>query len=243
MSCRIVRLMGLVALLLTYPTLARAQIYGSVSAGANHTSPSDVTVTVPAAGLGVTYDNVQFSARPFDSPQYYVWRLGRLLGTRQRFGVEFEFTHLKVIADTAKTYAATGVVNGTALPTGAMLLMNTEVQEYQMTHGLNFLMVNGVARFPFHGGRLALVTRAGLGSVLPHAETSVLGATEQRYQFAGLGVNGSAGLALKLTRILSLVADYKISDASPKIAVIGGTGQTTAISQQVAFGLAFGFAR
>lgn len=240
---QVARLGALVLIVLGCPALASAQIYGSISAGANHTSPADVTVNVPAAGLGVTYDDVQFSARPFDSPQYYVWRLGRLIGKRQRFGLEFEFTHLKVIGQTAKTYAATGTINGAALPSGATLPMNAEVEEYQMTHGLNFLIVNGVARFPLAGPRLALVTRAGIGSVLPHAESDVLGAALQRYQFAGLGVNGSAGLALKLTHLLSLVADYKISAASPRITVVGGTGQMTAVSQQIAFGLAFGFAR
>ena len=203
-----------------------------------------MTVNVPSAGLGVTYHDVQFSARSFDSPQVHVWRLGKLFGPAARWGVEFEFTHLKVIGDTSKAYVASGQINGVALPGGTSLPMNAEVQEYQMTHGLNFLIVNGVGRWPIGAShRLSLVGRFGVGTTLPHAETDVLGQFSQHYEFAGFGVEGSGGLALKLTHLISLVADYKISDAHPRITVVAGTGQTTAISQQITFGLAFGFAR
>ena len=244
MTSRFACLVSSVCLLLAWSTEARAQMYFSVSAGGNHTQPSDVTVNVPSAGLDVTYQGVQFSARSLQSPQYYMWRVGRLFGPRQRFGVEFEFTHLKVIGDTSKSYVASGQIDGVPIPSGASLPMNAEVQEYQMTHGLNFLIVNAVGRFPIRSShRLSLVTRAGLGTTLPHAETEVLQAFSQHYEFAGLGVEGSAGLAVKLSHLVSLLADYKISEARPRITVVSGTGQTSALTQQVAIGFAVGFAR
>lgn len=248
MSHRCTRRMALVVFsaagIVGFARPAQAQIYGSISAGANHTMPADVTVNVPGAGLGVTYHDVQFSARSFDSPQYYVWRVGRLFGANARWGIEFEFTHLKVIADTSKSYAAAGAIAGNAIPTGTSLPMNAQVQEYQMTHGLNFLLVNVVSRIPLGDhGRFAIVTRAGIGSTLPHAETNVLGEFRQQYEFAGAGLQGSVGVAMRLSRLVSLVADYKLSEAQPKITVVGGTGQTTAITHQAAIGLAFGFAR
>jgi hypothetical protein len=239
---RLVALLSLALVALARP--AHAQVYGSISAGANHTMPADVTVNVPGAGLGVTYHDVQFSARPFDSPQYYVWRIGRLFGANARWGIEFEFTHLKVIADTSKSYVASGAIDGVAIPTGTSLPMNAQVQEYQMTHGLNFLLMNAVSRIPLGTkGRFAIVTRAGIGSTLPHAETNVLNAFRQQYEFAGVGLQGSAGVAMRLTRLVSVVADYKLSEAQPRITVAGGTGQTTALTHQIAIGLAFGFAR
>jgi hypothetical protein len=239
---RLVALLSLALVALARP--AHAQIYGSISAGANHTMPADVAVNVPGAGLGVTYHDVQFSARPFDSPQYYVWRVGRLFGANARWGIEFEFTHLKVIADTSRSYVASGAIDGVAIPTGTSLPMDAQVQEYQMTHGLNFLLVNAVSRIPLGTkGRFAIVTRAGIGSTLPHAETNVLNQFRQHYEFAGVGLQGSAGVAMKLTRLVSVVADYKLSEAQPRITVAGGTGQTTALTHQIAIGLAFGFAR
>lgn len=241
---RVTRGGALVGVVLLYPALAWAQLYGSISAGANHTANADITVNVPSAGLGVTYHDVQFSARPFDSPQYYVWRLGRLMGPRRRFGVEFEFTHLKVISNTSKTYVASGTIAGAPIASGTALPMNAEVQEYQMTHGLNFLMVNGVARVPIGAhARLAFVARAGLGDTLPHAETNVLNQFSQHYEWAGVGLGASAGVAIRLTHLVAVTAEYKISEAQPQITVVSGTGQMTAVSQQVAFGLAFAFAR
>jgi hypothetical protein len=229
---------------IAWPTAATAQLYASVSAGGNHTAPADVTVNVPSSGLAVTYQDVHFSARSLDSPEYYVWRVGRLFAAHPRLGVEFEFTHLKVIGDTSRSYAASGQINGQAIPGGSSLPMNAEVQEYQMTHGLNFLLVNAVGRLPIPSvRRLSLVARAGVGATLPHAETEVLGRSQERYEFTGLGVEGSAGLAMKLSHLLSLIADYKVSEARPRITVVSGTAQMHALTQQVAIGLAVGFAR
>jgi opacity protein-like surface antigen len=226
------------------PVPAHAQIYFAVSAGGNWTRAADVTLSVPDAQFAPTYHDVHFAAKPFKSPQYYQWRLGTLLGRKQRFGVEFEFTHLKVISDTSQTYMVTGTINGVAVPPGTTQQMDVLVPQYQMTHGLNFLLFNGVARFPFgSGARFSFVARAGLGATLPHAESTVLGAFRQQYEWAGLGYQGAAGLDFKLSRLISVVADYKLSYAHPRITIVGGTGQTTALTSQVAFGLAFGFAR
>jgi hypothetical protein len=113
-----------------------------------------------------------------------------------------------------------------------------------MTHGLNFLLVNAVGRWPITSSRrLSLVVRGGMGTTLPHGETEVLGQAREGYEFAGLGVEGAAGLAMKLSHLLTLVADYKVSEARPRITVVSGTAQTRALTQQVAIGLAVGFAR
>ena len=244
MGSRFACLAAAACFLLAWPTEATAQLYASISAGGNRTSPADVTVNVPSAGLAVTYQDVHFSARPLDSPQYYVWRVGRLFGAHERFGVEFEFTHLKVIGDTSRSYVASGQINGQAIPSGSSLPMNAQVQEYQMTHGLNFLLVNAVGRWPITSSRrLSLVVRGGMGTTLPHGETEVLGQAREGYEFAGLGVEGAAGLAMKLSHLLTLVADYKVSEARPRISVVLGTAQTRALTQQIAIGLALGFAR
>jgi hypothetical protein len=235
---------AVLALAVVFAAPAHAQIYFSISAGGNWTRSADVSVSVPSAQFAPTYHDVHFAAKPFKSPQYYQWRLGTLLDKRRRFGVEFEFTHLKVISDTSQTYAMTGTVNGVAVPPGTVQQMDVLVPQYQMTHGLNFLLFNGVAQFPFGSSkRLSFVARAGLGGTLPHAESTVLGAFYQHYQWAGLGYQGAAGLDVKLSRLISFIADYKLSYAHPHITVAGGTGETTSLTSQIAFGLAFGFAR
>src|SRR5689334_12467938 len=78
-------------------TAAEAQWYFAGYLGANATRPATVSVDVPASNLSLQFHEVKFEARPFESPQYYGWRLGELFGKTRRFGVEFEFIHLKVI--------------------------------------------------------------------------------------------------------------------------------------------------
>ena len=112
-----------------------------------------------------------------------------------------------------------------------------------MTHGLNFLLFNAVARIPFGNGRFALVTRAGVGPTLPHAESMVLGVFRQRYEWAGVGYQGAAGVNIRLSRLISFIADYKLSYAQPQISSCRRPGHTSSLTQQGAFGLAFGFAR
>lgn len=223
-SCRVVPFL---ALLLLLPVAAQAQWYAGLYLGANTTRPADVTVK--GDGYDITYPDVSFEAKSFTSPQYYGWRLGRFLNDSRRLGVELEFIHLKVIAH----------------PTD----LGPDVTRYQMTHGLNFLVANVVTRIPF--GRsasgtapFAVITRAGAGLTLPHAETTIRGVAREQYEYAGPGVHAAIGLDTRLRGRLSLVSEYKVTYARPRITTAhNGTGQTTSLSHHLAVGLAFGLSR
>ncbi len=222
--CRVVPFL---ALLLLLPVAAQAQWYAGLYLGANTTRPADVTVK--GDGYDITYPDVSFEAKSFTSPQYYGWRLGRFLDDSRRLGVELEFIHLKVIAH----------------PTD----LGPDVTRYQMTHGLNFLVANVVTRIPF--GRsasgtapFAVITRAGAGVTLPHAETTIRGVSREQYEYAGPGVHAAIGLDTRLRGRLSLVSEYKVTYARPRITTAhNGTGQTTSLSHHLAVGLAFGLSR
>jgi hypothetical protein len=45
---------------------------------------------------------------------------------------------------------------------------------------------------------------------------------------------------VRLTGLLSAVADYKFTFAKPEIDIVGGTGRTRSASHQVTIGLAIG---
>lgn len=220
------------------PSRADAQWYFAGYLGVNHTQPADVRVAQPASGLDLTYADVTFDAKPFQSPQYYGWRLGRTIGASDRFGVELEFTHLKVIAETDRSYMTTGRTTELSIVANPSR-MDTLVQRYAMSHGLNFILVNFVSRTPIGptDGRAALVIRGGAGPTLPHAETSVLHQEREQYEWAGLGVHGAAGLEILLHGRWSMVVDYKLTYAKPTISIANGTGQTTALTHQVAAGI------
>lgn len=214
-------------LLLSVASRADAQWYGSVYLGANTTRAADVTVK--GDGYDATIPRVEFEARPFESPQYYGLRLGRFLGGDRRVGVEVEFIHLKVIGNPGQ--------------------LGPQVQQYRMTHGLNFLVANLVSRRPL--GRSAsgespfsLVTRLGAGVTVPHAETTILGVLKEQYEYAGPGAHAALGLNTRLTGRWSLVTEYKLTYAKPRITTAhNGTGQTTTLTHHLAVGLAFGVSR
>lgn len=209
------------------PALASAQWYGGVYMGANTTTPADVTVKGDSYDL--TFPDVSFEAKSFTSPQYYGWRVGRFFDDGRRFGLELEFIHLKVIAKPED--------------------LGPAVTRYQMTHGLNFLVVNLTNRIPlgrsaYGEPRVALVARGGAGITLPHAETTILGEPREQYEYAGLGAHAAVGLDVRLKGRLSLVSEYKLTYAKPTITTAhNGTGKTTAMSHHVAVGFAFGLSR
>jgi hypothetical protein len=235
------RLGVLVPLLLAVPAAAQAQWYVAGYLGVNRTQPATVDIRVPSRNLDVSFDDVAFAAEPFDSPQYYGVRIGRLFGRARHFGIEIEFLHLKVIAKTGRSYQIQDHTGLLDLVAGAP--MSALVERYSMTHGLNFLVVNTVTRRPIGAGPVAVIARAGLGPTLPHAETRVLGVNAEQYEYAGLGVHASAGVDVRLAGVLSAVAEYKLTWARPEITLAAGTGRTTALTHQIAFGLAVGLAR
>jgi hypothetical protein len=233
---------GLALVLLALAAPAQAQLYGSLYFGTNNTQAADIEISQPSRDTTLTFRDVEFDARPFTAPQYYGVRIGYFFGEARRYGTEVELIHLKVIGRTEETYEVSGRVNGQSIgPTP--IRMDTLVQRYSMTHGLNFLLVNFVARRPLGESRVALMGRAGAGPTYPHAETTVGNLPQEQYEIAGLGVHVSAGVDVKLASWLSAMSEYKLTLAQPKISIADGTGQMWATSHQLAFGLAFGVSR
>ena len=176
------------------------------------------------------------------SPQYYGIRLGRLIGAERRYGLEVEFIHLKVISDTSKSFVATGQVQG--LPVQGTVRMDTIAERYAMTHGLNFVLINGAFRRAIGDGAVAFTARAGAGPTYPHAESSIGGVRLEQYEYAGMGVHAAAGFDVRLRRQLSTIVEYKFTAARPVITIAGdGTGRMLAVTHQLGAGLAFGLSR
>jgi hypothetical protein len=239
MQCRRVALV-FVLWFVAVPRHAEAQWFAAGYLGANATRSATVGIDVPGEQISLEYHDVAFEARPFESPQYYGVRVGRMFGAATRFGVEVEWVHLKVYADTTRVYETTGSFGSSLILRTPE--MNAIVQRYAMSHGLNFLVVNLVTRYPL-GRAVSLIARAGAGPTLPHGETTVLDQQRDRYEYAGLGVHAAAGLDVRLYGRLSLVGEYKFTYARPEIDLAAGTGRTTTASHHVAFGLAFGLTR
>jgi len=223
------------------PSRADAQWYLAVFMGANHTPPAPVSIDQPGKGTSLSFHDVTFEARSFKAPQYYGYRFGQFDRSRKLL-FEVEFIHLKVIAQTSRAFHVTGQLAGAAVD--ETVPMSTLVERYQMTHGLNFFLFNLKRRVaikprPDGSSRASILAGGGFGFTTPHAETTIGGVTREQYEYAGLGLDAAVGLDLRLKDHLAVVADYKVTYAKPRITIDGGTGQMSALSHQVAFGVAF----
>jgi len=241
------RIAILLAVCLICPRVASAQWYVAAYLGANHTLSAPVSIDQPDLGTSLEFEDVTFEARPFESPQYYGVRAGRFFGAERRFGVEFEWFHPKVYAETNKPVHITGRYAGATIDTTAP--MDTIVQRYSMSHGMNFMLINAVMRLPISdatsglASRVALIGRAGAGPMLPHGESQVAGTVVEQYEIAGVGYQVAGGADVRLAGRLSATVEYKFGHASPEITIDRGTGHTTANLHQIAFGIAVGVAR
>jgi hypothetical protein len=230
-----------IAAVVVVPARADAQWYLAVFMGANHTTPATVSIDQPSKATSLDFHDVTFEARPFQAPQYYGYRFGQYDRSR-KFAFEVEFIHLKVISQTSHTVHVTGQLAGAAVDENVP--MNTLVERYQMTHGLNFFLFNLKRRIAIkpradRTSRASILAGGGFGFTTPHAESTIAGVTREQYEYAGVGFDGAAGLEVRLRDHFAVVADYKVTYAKPKITIDGGTGQTSALSHQVAFGVAF----
>jgi hypothetical protein len=231
-----------IAAALVLPARAQAQWYAGAYLGASHTLPADVSIEQPARHTSLTFADVDFAGESWTSPQYYGWRVGRFFGRSRQWGLELEYTHLKVISKTDESYAVSGTLDGASIGPDVGP-MNTIAERYRMTHGLNFYVGNLVVREPLRWSRATFVGSAGAGVTVPHSETTILGEGREQYEYGGIGMNLSAGVDVRLTHLVSAIADYKFTFAKPEIDIVDGTGRTRSATHQVTIGLAIGMPR
>lgn len=219
---------------------AEAQWYAGVFFGGGRTQPATVTIDAPAQDVSLQYHDVHFDSDSFSSPPYYGWRVGKGAGTRGgfRFAIEVEFIHAKVYADTSRTYVVTPIAGLNTPPASAP--MDAVVQRYNMSHGLNFLLGNIVIEAPFKplsDGPLSLTLRAGAGPVIPHGESTVLGESQEQYEYGSLAFGGGAGVNYRFGGRFVATLDYKLTIARPEITLAHGTGETSTLTNHVMAGI------
>ena len=216
-----------------------AQWTVAVYGGAVHTPAADLTIVRPAAGMDVTFPRTPFRSRSLDAPVYYGYRVGRALGRGSVF-IEAELIHAKAFAQIQPGATGSGLVGGREV---SGVPFASVVQQFAMSHGLNFVLANVAFRQPLMHPRVALTTRVGLGPMVPHGETMIEGRRREGYQQAGIGVQTGGALELRVWRALHCVMEYKFTHARPRLSVDGGTGTATLRSHHLAAGASVLFAR
>jgi len=160
------------------------------------TSNNTLTVT-PATGPAQTIANVNYEGEAFRSPWYYGVRGGWLPKATRGFGFEVEWTHAKAIAQLAHDAQ--------------------DLNEFQQSHGLNFLLGNAVYRFtPVCGGGCAFNVRGGLGISTPHVESTFRNVHREQYQYGGVAWQLGTGLEYHLWQFIYGIGDARITRVSEK---------------------------
>lgn len=203
---------------------ARAEWTAAAYLGASHTVPATLTVDLTSPQVHETHDDVHFESRSFQSPQYFGYRGGWFPSADARVGIEGELTHLKV-------YAAEGAL-------GPM------VQRFSMSHGLNLVLVNVVWRTPLGRG-VRLTARGGAGFAMPHVESQIFDGTgavyQEQYEISSAAFQGALGAEKRFRQHISAFGELKLTTASPKVHVPGGTIEGRYFSQHFAAGLGVWF--
>lgn len=230
-------------LLLGYPASLGAETYIAGYIGGARTLSSGVTLTRLDVPTRLTFDNVAFNGKSFESPIYYGYRVGYYF--TKHIGLEGEFIHLKVQADLDPVLTVHGTLDG--MPVQGQAPMRAYADQFEVSHGLNMVLANVVLRQGLVRGRdpkdapLALIVRAGAGPTIPRPEVIVFGAAGGAYQTGPIAAHFAAGVEAKLWRGLHLLAEYKYTFTPTSFAIPNGTASFDVHSHHFVTGVAVHF--
>lgn len=154
-------------------------------------APSNIRVSQPSLGNDFTVHQAAASDFPssvrdtlsslvrldLTNPQENV-RVGRFMNPKKTFAIEFSLDHSKYNVDLNQTASVSGTINNQ--PANSSMVLTEQNFNYALHNGLNHVMVNAVWLHHLRGpeqqpGDLQLISRAGAGILLPHADNTILG--------------------------------------------------------------------
>jgi hypothetical protein len=182
----------------------------AIAFGLSFTRPSDLTIDQPASGNHAVFHNVRWAGRSFESPLYYVVRVGK-------GNVQLDYTHYKIVAEAEERVPTSGMWHGRPVDETAPL--SDRVQHFEVTHGVNAFALVALAHDPVHRGAYI-----GAGPVLfmPHAESIADGRKgDWGYGRGGNGFEVVAGAGTPAP-----FADVKVIAGSIRVGIANGTAET-----------------
>jgi hypothetical protein len=153
--------------------------------------------------------------------------------------VEGEFIHAKVFSKVDRTVTATGSLRGA--PVNGPVAMDSIVQAFSISHGLNLILANAVVREPLIHGKLTLTARAGAGPTVPHAESDIEGASDQHYQLGSPVFHFAPGAEFRAWRGLHVIGEYKFTRADERVRIVNGHASVPLASHHLVAGFAWHF--
>jgi lipid A oxidase len=221
------RIVGAIGGLLLLLSPARAEWTVTAYLGNARTAPASLRVKAPQLATNLLLQPISYQTKPFQSPLYYGYRAGYFF--TPHFGLEGEFTHLKVYAETGRTAQITGTLGGSVIAESAPI--DSIVQRFNITHGVNLVLANFVARKGFRkkgpSPRFLLSGRLGFGMTVLHAENEILGVSNpEHYQIGRPAWQVGAGLEIRLWRSLYADIEVKYTRTRQNVDIAQGTAES-----------------
>lgn len=229
--------------LLLFARATSAENLFSLYGGSSFTRNSALHVTQPGRATDLTLHNVEWGAAPLKAAPYYGLRLTHFYDSHPNWGVALDFTHYKMYAKTARVIPVDGLWKGAPVQTTAA--MDSYVQHFEISHGVNVLSVNGIYRWlapGLAGGRLQPYAGAGLAYYRPHSENTVDGiAHETGYAASGFGYQVLGGLHYRLTERIGAFVEAKFNSGTATVDIADGQAETSLRTFHAIVGLSASF--
>jgi hypothetical protein len=229
---------ALLALMAGVHTASADWMLGAFIGGAR-TQDSSIRLIQDLRRTDATITPVHYRSESFMPPIYYGYRVSVFPRSRW-LGLEGEFIHVKVIADTKRSASVEGSVvgqNGREVRPIASI-----IERFSITHGVNLVLANAVVRRDAaHASssqpRWTLTGRAGVGGSVPHAESTIGGVTREQYEWGSFSLQGAAGAEIHLGKRLYAMGEYKMTRTEQHVSVAGGSVRTPLTTHHVVVGV------
>jgi hypothetical protein len=234
---------GATVLWFTAAGVAQAEWIVSGYLGAAATQAAPLRVIQPSTDTDVTLESVRYRGGPFTPPLYYGLRMTWFPGAASWLGLDAELIHLKAYARSEQPVRASGRFHGGIIDRSVPV--GEAIERFSLSHGLNFLLFNAVARRALGTGqtpgRIVLTGRIGAGPTIPHAESAANGMSTEGYEWGSLGWQAAVGLQVRILRRADLLGEYKFTRTGQSVSIVQGTAKGVFASHHVVAGLAWTF--
>lgn len=184
------------------------------------------------------FENIQLKDKAFEFPLYYGMKLSYdLKFINPRVFAELEFIHSKVYSDPSQVVKVFGIYRD--LPIDTLMRLGDIVQNFSISHGLNYTILNFGYKINLNSATLAFL-KFGVGLSIPHFETTIDSLSFERYELEGFVVQFSGGFSLKIYKRVSNFIELKYTSGEILNAgIFGGTAETFIKMWHIVLGLSY----
>jgi lipid A oxidase len=227
---------------LAAPAPGAAENIFSIYGGSSFTRDSDLRIS-QRGGTGLGLRDVRWDADPFKPAPYYGLRYTHFLERHPAWGIAFDYTHYKMLAQTDRMLAVDGSWQGAGV--NGQARMDQYVQHFDLSHGVNMLSLNGIYRWQNPGllqGRLQPYVGVGIVHYRPHSENTVNGlAHETGYDASGFGYQLMGGAQYQIGDRWGLFGELKFNSGTARVGIAGGDAETSLRTFHALGGLQYRF--